>query len=596
MFSVIAGVLLGSCDELPSGPEAHCDEGSACRDSDCDFICDLTEGIEERRDTDHDGTPDYLDNDSDDDGIRDREEAGDEDRLTPPADRDKNGLEDYRDPAYPLHFRPQNHDASMDATLPEPDAGHDAGRDAGHDADHDGTKDPTGGQPYETLGHALCGGIEVPESACTTGEPGELACDGLDNDCDGRVDNDLQCGCTPGAARSCFVGPYGRRNLGACQSGVQHCIGGENAHWGPCEGSTGPSEERCDGIDNDCDGCSDELSACSPSLHCPGPGDPRVPHAQPFVPYLLDAARFYAGPDAVSYRFAIRGSPCDRMFQRIDPSADAESGKQSYVLRYSSATQAEVVFTLSGSYAVELTVVTRDGAELRCSFVVHVRAPGIRVELCWDKTGPSAQQTGDAVDLDLHLAKHDVTQQFETGTDCYWQTCRGAAGLWGYANTTPLETCTGPAAQNFQTYNALAFCPNPRLDADNRLDARSRNVYITENINLDVPKPGDQFRVAVLYKANVLSDVHLDDAGSSASTDTRAWVNVYCEGDLLGTFGGDPEQPHDPDAIQLSAPGMLWRVADVAVSNAGCEISPLRDPLTQRGYWVTSHDFSYGEP
>ena len=47
----------------------------------------------------------------------------------------------------------------------------------------------------------------------------------------------------------------------------------------------------------------------------------------------------------------------------------------------------------------------------------------------------------------------------------------------------------------------------------------------------------------------------------------------------------------DPDALQLSAPGMLWRVADVAVSNAGCEISPLRDPLTQRGYWITSQRF-----
>jgi hypothetical protein len=71
---------------------------------------------------------------------------------------------------------------------------------------------------------------------------------------------------------------------------------------------------------------------------------------------------------------------------------------------------------------------------------------------------------------------------------------------------------------------------------------------------------------------------------------------VYCEGELLGSFGGDPEQPLDPDAIHLSEPGMLWRVADVAVANAGCEISPLRDPATQRGYWITNHDFSYGKP
>jgi hypothetical protein len=282
------------------------------------------------------------------------------------------------------------------------------------------------------------------------------------------------------------------------------------------------------------------------------------------------------------------------MFERIDPSADADSGRQSYLLMNADTAQAEVVFSLSGSYTVDLVVVTSHG-ELRCSFEVHVRGPGLRVELCWDKTGPTAQAHGDAVDLDLHLAKLDVTQQFESPSDCYWQTCRGAMGPWGYANTTQLGACTGPAAQNFATYSQLGFCPNPRLDADNRLDARSRAVYITENINLDLPRAGDHFRVAVLYKANVLSDEHVEDAGTAPSIDTRAWVNVYCDGDLLGTFGGDPEQPLDTAAIQLSTPGMLWRVADVAVSNAGCEISPLRDPLTQRGYWITDHDFSYGK-
>jgi hypothetical protein len=123
LLSALAGVLAGSCTELPPSPAPLCDDGSACRDSDCDFICDLSEGIDRNRDSDRDGMPDYLDTDSDGDGIRDRDEAGDEDRLTPPVDRDENGLEDYLDPQYPLHFRPQKPDASQEAEpAPERDA------------------------------------------------------------------------------------------------------------------------------------------------------------------------------------------------------------------------------------------------------------------------------------------------------------------------------------------------------------------------------------------------------------------------------------------------------------------------------------------
>ena len=100
-------MLDGACSDEPQAPAAQCDDGSVCRDSDCDFICDITEGAETLRDSDGDGMPDYLDRDSDGDGVRDRDEAGDDDRLTPPVDRDKNNIPDYLDPAYPLHFQPR---------------------------------------------------------------------------------------------------------------------------------------------------------------------------------------------------------------------------------------------------------------------------------------------------------------------------------------------------------------------------------------------------------------------------------------------------------------------------------------------------------
>jgi len=48
-------------------------------------------------DSNGDGVPNYLDGDSDSDGIPDSQEAGDNDPLTPPVDTDGDGTPDYID-------------------------------------------------------------------------------------------------------------------------------------------------------------------------------------------------------------------------------------------------------------------------------------------------------------------------------------------------------------------------------------------------------------------------------------------------------------------------------------------------------------------
>lgn len=72
-------------------------------DSDGDTIIDLHEGYvdpatgEPSRDSDADGTEDFLDTDSDNDTVLDSIEAGDDDVLTLPWDSDTDGVPDYLD-------------------------------------------------------------------------------------------------------------------------------------------------------------------------------------------------------------------------------------------------------------------------------------------------------------------------------------------------------------------------------------------------------------------------------------------------------------------------------------------------------------------
>ena len=149
----------------------------------------------------------------------------------------------------------------------------------GLDDDCDGAVDnpPDGADRMPDEGTETCGPA-VERGACVFGlrycrngalddcrgavEPSDEACNGLDDDCDGEVDE----GEVGGAlSELCFDGEEAERNTGACVDGIRECVMSVEggADFGACGNQVLPAEETCNGFDDDCDGAADELAvAC----------------------------------------------------------------------------------------------------------------------------------------------------------------------------------------------------------------------------------------------------------------------------------------------------------------------------------------------
>lgn len=77
---------------------------------------------------------------------------------------------------------------------------------------------------------------------------GEICTNGVDDDCDGEIDEGCQC--SPGDTQVCGM------NEGICQAGTLTCDG--NGRWSrTCEGAVEPRAETCNGLDDNCDGRAD---------------------------------------------------------------------------------------------------------------------------------------------------------------------------------------------------------------------------------------------------------------------------------------------------------------------------------------------------
>ncbi|MBX3251144.1 MAG: putative metal-binding motif-containing protein [Myxococcales bacterium] len=104
----------------------------------------------------------------------------------------------------------------------------------------------------ELCGNGLdddCDG-QIDETECAIECPGTVeVCNGIDDDCDGVVDEDVG-------------GAVCGTDEGVCESGRTACIGGREV----CVGGVRPAREVCgNGLDDDCNGTVDEAGCCTPN-------------------------------------------------------------------------------------------------------------------------------------------------------------------------------------------------------------------------------------------------------------------------------------------------------------------------------------------
>lgn len=477
---------------------------------------------------------------------------------------------------------------------------------------------------------------------------------------------------------------------------------------GQCIGAQGPKEEICEAGDFNCDGLDGnaaDICECQPII-CPDPifttpfPDPNnigqfstTPNG-PQTISGVDGGSWFKDPTLVgqstNWRWTLVGGPCDDTLPnptfavfpsnvgtpnvpwsthlglktmklpqipdegQPDPAFSTNSADlyhRGWVIAGGTVpSKIFPAFSLSGDYYITGKFQYPDPAapdqlkEGQCTQIVKVRAPGLRVELCWPEVGAGQGEH----DVDLHLArlqgnpngdgKHGwftTAGAAPNADDCYYSpnsACGNRFNTNGSTSATPgwyldeitdepggVGVCHGWGSRRFDGSvpgTQKRPCASPRLDRDNitcnpniedpnapEQDVEQQgknpdNFCGPENINLDgkVLTQGERFAIGVQCYDCV-------QGKNGAGAPARPRVNIYCDGELKLGFGYDPSKPDgSPQSPQLLTEGQtyygsFWNVATVTWNGqAGdpCAITPVAAGQSwNKDAW---HEQSNGSP